>query len=296
MSTLKENNVLVTGASGNVGRLVVDWLLENYNGSIIATTRQPEKLADLAERGVIVRQADFDQPESLDEAFAGAQRLLLISTDAIGIPDIRLNQQTQAVRAAVKAGVNHIVYTSFFNNEPGTANVTAGDHYFTEQAIKDSGLSYTILRNNLYAENLLQALGQAAERGMYASAIGEGKISYIARQDCAIAAAAAVAISSPNNENKTLHLTGLEAVSGQDIARILSEAVGKPVSYVLLDIPQLVGIYESFHMPKPMAEALASFDAASAKGEYELVTQDFKELTGQNPMRIKQFLAVHNNG
>ncbi|GAS81880.1 SDR family oxidoreductase [Paenibacillus amylolyticus] len=294
MSTLKENNVLVTGASGNVGRLVVDWLLENYNGSIIATTRHPEKLADLAERGVIVRHADFDQPESLDEAFAGAQRLLLISTDAIGIADIRLNQQTQAVRAAVKAGVNHIVYTSFFNNEPGTANVTAADHYFTEQAIKDSGLTYTILRNNLYAENLLQALEQAAERGMYASAIGEGKISYIARQDCAIAAA--VAVSSSNNDNKTLNLTGLEAVSGQDIARILSEAVGNPVSYVPLEIPQLVGIYESFHMPKPMAEALASFDAASAKGEYELVTQDFKELTGQNPISIKQFLAAQKNG
>jgi len=294
MSTLKEHNVLVTGASGNVGRLVVDWLLENYNGSIIATTRHPEKLADLAERGVIVRHADFDQPESLDEAFAGAQRLLLISTDAIGIPDIRLNQQTQAVRAAIKAGVNHIVYTSFFNNEPGTANITAADHYFTEQAIKDSGLTYTILRNNLYAENLLQALGQAAERGMYASAIGEGKISYIARQDCAIAAA--VALSSSNNDNKTLHLTGLEAVSGQDIARILSEAIGKPVSYVPLKLPQLVGIYESFHMPKPMAQALASFDAASAKGEYELVNQDFKELTGQNPMRIEQFLAAQKNG
>lgn len=287
MSTKKET-LLVTGASGNVGGLVIEWLLKNYEGSIIATTRHPEKLSNLADRGVIIRKADFDKPESLEEAFTGANRMLLISTDTIGIPEIRLAQQTHAVQAAVKAGVEHIVYTSFFNPEPGTANVTAADHYATEQAIKDSGLTYMILRNNLYGENLVQAISPASERGQYVSAIGEGKISYVARQDCALAAATALA--SSNSENRILKITGPESLSGQDTASLLSETVGKPVVYVPLNNKQLVGMYESFNMPKPMAEALASFDAASAKGEYEEVSEDFLKLTGKAPMTMKQFL------
>ncbi|WP_138756378.1 SDR family oxidoreductase [Paenibacillus sinopodophylli] len=287
MSTKKET-LLVTGASGNLGGLVLEWLLQNYEGSVIATTRHPEKLSDLADRGVIVRKADFNQPESLEKAFTGASRMLLISTDTIDVPDIRLAQQTHAVQAAAKAGVKHIVYTSFFNPEPGTANITAADHLATEQAIKDSGLTYTILRNNLYGENLAQAVVPAAERGQYASAIGEGKISYVTRQDCALAAASALA--SSNTENRLLKITGPESLSGQDIAKLLSEVAGKPVVYVPLNNAQLVGMYESFNMPKPIAEALASFDAASAKGEYEEISEDFHMLTGKAPTSMKQFL------
>jgi NAD(P)H dehydrogenase (quinone) len=133
MSTL-----LVTGASGHLGRRVLELLLETQTGQIIATTRTPEKLADFAQRGVIVRQADFDDPASLVTAFTGADRLLLISTDVIGVPGLRIQQHTNAVKAAEEAEVSHVVYTSLINPEPGTPIAIAPDHYETELALAQS--------------------------------------------------------------------------------------------------------------------------------------------------------------
>src|SRR5262249_19713219 len=140
MSTL-----LVTGASGHLGRRVLELLLEAGAGQIIAATRTPEKLADFAQRGVVVRHADFDDPASLAEAFKGAERLLLISTDAIGTPGLRIQQHTNAIKAAEEAGVSHVVYTSLINPEPGTPIAIAPDHYGTEQALAQSKLGFTVL-------------------------------------------------------------------------------------------------------------------------------------------------------
>ncbi|ANY65529.1 hypothetical protein BBD42_02900 [Paenibacillus sp. BIHB 4019] len=287
MNTTKET-ILVTGAGGNLGRLAVQWLLENYDGPIIAATRTPEKLSDLADRGVSVRHADFNQAETLTDAFAGVQRLLLVSTDALEVPGQRITQHSNAIQAAVNAGVKHIVYTSFFNPEPGTANLTAGDHYSTEEAIKNSGLSYTILRSNLYAENLLQSLTHTVATGQYAAAIGEGKIAYVTRKDCAHTAAAALA--SSNTDKHTRNVTGPEALSGYDIAQILSDTTKKNIIYIPLETSQLVGIYESFGVPNAVAHALASFDTASARGEYDQTSTTVQELTGQAPTSLKPFL------
>ncbi|AIQ48588.1 hypothetical protein R70723_23755 [Paenibacillus sp. FSL R7-0273] len=287
MGTSKEL-VLVTGAGGKLGRLAVEYLLDHYEGPIAATTRQPEKLMDLTDRGVIVRQADFDLPDKLDDAFADAKRLLLVSTDTLEVPGQRIKQHNNALKAALKAGVQHIVYTSFFNPEPGTANVTAGDHFSTEEAIKNSGFSYTILRNNLYSENILQSLTHTVATGQYTAAIGEGKIAYVTRNDCAIAAAAALAFPSP--ENRTMNLTGPKALSGHDIANILGEIAKKRIEYVPQQTPQLVAVYESFNLPKVVAEALASFDTASANGEYAQLSTAFQELTGNVPTSTNQFL------
>lgn len=287
MNSTKET-ILVTGAGGNLGKLAIHWLLENYDGPIIAATRAPEKLSELAARGVSVRHADFDQPETLAAAFAGVQRLLLVSTDALEVPGQRIKQHSNAIQAAVAAGVKHIAYTSFFNPEPGTANLTAGDHYSTEEAIKNSGLSYTILRSNLYAENLLQSLTHTVATGQYAAAIGEGKIAYVTRKDCAHTAAAALA--SSNTDKHTYLVTGPEALSGNDIAQILSDIAKKNMVYIPLEIAQLVGMYESFGAPNAVAQALASFDTASAKGEYAPLSTTVQELTGQAPTSLKQFL------
>ena len=164
--------LLVTGASGHLGRQVVELLLDTHAGHIIATTRNPEKLADLAARGVEVRGADFDDPESLPAAFAGAERLLLISTDAADGTDRRARQHIHAVKAAEQAGVAHVLYTSLINPGPESPILIAPDHAATEQALAESALDWTVLRNNMYTDYLLQSLPQAVASGKLTAAAG----------------------------------------------------------------------------------------------------------------------------
>src|SRR5690348_4225058 len=150
--------LLVTGASGQLGRAVINHLLDAQKiapSSIIAATRNPENLADLAARGIAVRAADFNDSASLEKAFAGADRVLIISTSDLDLKTgRRLKQHETAVAAAKAVGVSHLLYTSMPNPEPGSPVLFAGDHYGTEQAIKASGIPYTIFRNGWYQENL----------------------------------------------------------------------------------------------------------------------------------------------
>jgi NAD(P)H dehydrogenase (quinone) len=285
--------LLVTGASGQLGRRVVELLLESGAGNIIAATRTPEKLADLRARGVTVRQADFDDPASLEAAFAGVNRLLLISTDVAGQGDRRLNQHTNAVQAADKAGVKHLVYTSLMNPEPGTPVLLAGDHYGTETALAQSGLEWTVLRENLYAEVLIPTLSRAVQMGQLFSAIGDGKVAYIARED--VARAAAAALKADFSGRRTLDITGPEALSQADLAAITTSITGKQVAYIPLTLEAITEGMVNAGLPRPLAEAYASFDAASAQGLFSRVSSAVEELTGQKPIRIVDFLNAQRD-
>lgn len=285
--------LLVTGASGHMGRRVVELLLEANAGTIVATTRTPENLSDLSQHGVIVRQADFDKPESLAAAFAGVDRLLLISTDALGEPGLRLKQHQTAVKAAEAAGVSHIVYTSLVNPGPESAVLFAPDHDGTEQALAASQLNWTVLRNNLYADLLLGSLGQAVQMGQLYSAAGEGKIAYVTREDCAQAAAAA--LLSSFNGRKTFDITGPEALSQTDVANLATQLAGKPITYVPLELGVLIQGMVAAGLPQPIAETYASIDTATAQGQFEEVANAFAELTGKKPTAVADFLAANQN-
>lgn len=179
--------LLVTGASGQLGRGVIRYLLDAHKtppAKIIATTRNPESLADLAVRGVVVRAADFNDAISLETAFKGADKALIISTGDLDLKSgKRLKQHENAVAAAKNAGVSHLLYTSMPNPEPVSPVLFAGDHYSTEQAIKASGIPYTIFRNGWYQENLFMALPQAIASGHWYTSAGEGRIAHGARDD-----------------------------------------------------------------------------------------------------------------
>ncbi|MEL1264615.1 SDR family oxidoreductase [Pseudoxanthomonas putridarboris] len=283
--------LLVTGAAGHLGRATLAHLLDTLEipaDRVIATTRKPETLADLAARGVTVRGADFDDPASLPAAFAGAGRLLLVSTDALLEPGKRLAQHRNAVDAAVKAGVEHVVYTSL--PSPETSHVSfAPDHLGTEQALAASPLGWTVLRNAWYFENLAYAVPGALASGQWFSAAGEGGIAYIARDD--LARAAAVALAAGDNGNRTLTLTGAQALTARQVAARIGVLAGKPLEVVDVDIAQLIEGLLAHGFPPALADVFASFDAATAAGDLGEVTDDYTRLTGKVPQSFETWLA-----
>jgi NAD(P)H dehydrogenase (quinone) len=291
MSQNLKPTLLVTGASGHFGRRAVELLLEANAGTIIATTRTPEKLADFASRGVVVRHADFDQPETLATAFAGADRLLLISTDTMDVPGHRIKQHQDAVQAADRAGVRHVVYTSIVKPNPESPIVVVPDHHATEQALEASKMGWTVLRNNIYAEVLLGGLINAMKLGALYAAAGDGKTGYVTREDCARAAAAALA--SDFEGRRVLDITGPEALSQADVAAIASKLVGREINYVALPLQALVDNMVGAGLPRPMAEAYASFDTGIEQGFLNVVSSGVQDLTGRSPIRVADFLAEH---
>lgn len=288
MSTL-----LVTGASGHLGQRVLELLLEAGEKDIIATTRTPETLAAFAARGVTVRAADFEDTESLTVAFSGAERLLLISTDALDRPGRRLQQHQNAVAAAKAAGVKHILYTSLTYAEPDSPILLAGDHVGTEQAIKASGLGYTLLRNNMYTEMLIDTVKRAIATGQIFAATADGKAGYVTREDCARAAAAALAADFDGQ--RTLDITGPEAVSQADIAAIAQKLSGKPVSYIAIPLSALIDGMVGAGLPRPVAEVYASFDTGIATGVLDVAPGAVEALTGKRPTSVEEFLTAQRD-
>jgi len=287
---MSEKRLLVTGASGNLGRRVVELLLEAQAGPIVAATRTPDKLNEFSARGVTVRRADFDDPASLVEAMRDVDRVLLISTDALGEPGRRINQHRAAVQAAEAAGVKHIIYTSITNPTPDSPVVVAADHRATEEAIQATNMGWTFLRNNIYADMLPQTLSRAIQMGQLFSAAGDGKTAYVKREDCARAAAAALVADFEGR--RTLDITGTEALSQADLARIASEISGKAIPYVPLTLDALIQGMVAGGLPRPLAEAYASFDAGTAQGYFSKVSSAFEELTGRQPMAVTAFLKA----
>jgi len=288
------DTLLVTGASGHLGRRVIHHLLQTLKvpaARIIATTRKPETLADLAALGVVVRQADFDDSASLVQAFEGAQRLLLVSTDALDRPGRRLEQHQAAVAAAVKAGVKHVVYTSMPKPEPGSPIPFAPDHYGTEQALAASALTWTVLRNCWYMENLQMNLPQVLASGHWYTAAGEGKIAHISRDDCAHAAA--LALASAATDKVTYNLTGAAAYSTAEIAALASDVFSKPITVVPVSPEALAQGMAAAGVPPIFVPLLVAFDVNTAAGNVSAVSGDFYKLTGQAPLSLREFLVAN---
>jgi NAD(P)H dehydrogenase (quinone) len=285
--------LLVTGAGGQLGRRVIDILLAQGAGPLIAVTRNPDKAADLRARGVEVRRGDFDAPGSLADAFAGAGRALIISTDAVDPPDRRLPQHENAVAAAAKAGVEHVVYTSAPKASASSVVAVVPDHYATEQALEHSGLGYTVLRNNLYAELLLMSLPRAISTGRHVTATAEGATAYLSREDCARAAAAALAASFTGR--RVLEITGTAAVTQRELAQIASELTGKPIHYVPIPRAALEEGMRQAGLPGPLASIYGSFDEGAAQGAFDVVTSAVQELTGKPAEDVRSFLARHKD-
>jgi NAD(P)H dehydrogenase (quinone) len=282
---------LVTGAGGHLGRLVVEHLLAAKAGKVIAASRDPAKLADLAAKGAETRRADFDEPASLDAAFKGVDRLLIVSTDSVVEPGKRLRQQKGAVAAAARARVGHAIYTSMPNPEPGSLIPFAPDHFETEQALKKSGLPHTILRVSWYAENLLRSLPSILSTGKWRSAAGDGLVANIARDDVARAAAAAL-IKAPGGR---FDLTGPELLTTRQIAAIIADVFGKKIEVVPVSDEQLLAGLIAAGVPRPFAELGVAFDANTRAGKIDIRSDAVAKLTGKPPASLRDVLAANKN-
>jgi NAD(P)H dehydrogenase (quinone) len=284
------DTIFVTGASGQLGRAVIKHMLDSQGISpalIFAGTRSPEKLAELAAQGVNVREVDFDNQSAMEGAFAGAGTLLIISTDALDAAGTRLRQHKAAVAAAIKAGVGRIAYTSLPNAETSAVSF-APDHLGTENAIKASGRPYLIFRNSWYQENLLMSLPQALSSGRWYTSAGDGRTAFIARDD--IAAAIAAALANPPAASKTYTFAGAEALSNDEIARLASSTLGKPIEVVHLTDEQLAEGMKSAGVPDAFIPTFVSFDRATRSGDLSTLTDSAEKLAGRKLQSVEAFI------
>lgn len=284
--------LLVTGASGQLGAAVLHHLIDSYKvpaSTIVAGSRDVAKLSDLASRGVETRRVDFNDAGPLASAFAGVDRVIIISTDALDGEGTRLRQHLAAVAAAKSAGVDRIFYTSM--PSPDDSKITfAPDHLKTEDAIEASGLAYTIFRNGWYMENLFMALPAALASGQWYSSAGTGKIAHIARDD--IARAIAAGIAAPASDSVTYTLTGPVAYTTDEIAALASEATGKPLTVIHVTDEQLAQGMAGAGVPAPVIPTFVSFDANTREGKIAMVTTDAATLSGIEPMSLEAFLQA----
>ncbi len=281
------SNLLVTGANGKLGRHVVKLLLEKGHDHIIAASRDTAKLADLAAKGAEIRRADFDDIASLATAFKGADRILIISTDALGAGQ-RLRQHLAAVKAATEAGAE-IVYTSMPKPD-NSAVIFAPDHAGTEKAIIASGQPYTILRDAWYQENLLLNLPGAFASGTLYTSSGEGLQAHVSHAD--VARSVAAALNKPS-VNEILTLTGPELLTTQQIAALASEITGKPLAVVDLTDDQLAGGMKAAGVPETLIPMLVSFDTTTREGGFDILTGDIEKLTGRKPETLRAFFEAN---
>ena len=281
--------IVITAASGKLGRAVADELSKRVPVSEITLgARTPAKLGVWKNRGLGVVRADYDDPASLNAAFAGADVVLLISSD--GPNETRIRHHKNGIDAAKRTGVKRIVYTSFVNPTPQSKFIWAIANAETEPYLKASGVPYTILRDNQYASNLDGLIAQATETDTFALPGATGKVAYVTHAD--IAAAAAAVLTQRGHEYKTYELTGPEALDGFQIAAIISEAVGRQIKTVDLAPEIAAANLRSAGLPEFAVEGIMSMYAAAQAGEYATVTHDVKLLSGRPATPVRAHIKA----
>lgn len=279
--------VAVTGASGHLGRKVADLLLERLDAAdVVLLTRTPGALSSYSERGAVVRRADFDEPGSLVDAFAGADRALLIS--AVDF-ERRAGQHRAALEAAKAAGVRHVIYTSIPEPEQNPA-AASPSHYATELAARDSGLAWTFLRNSLYADFQVPVVARAIETGQLVTSAGDGRVAYVARADCA--AAAAAVLVQDGHESNVYDVTGPEAVGPHELAALAAELGGRAVEVVQVDDDALLAGMIENGVPVAAAPIRLSFVVAAREGFLDRVSSAVEELTGKPPASLRDVVVA----
>ncbi|WP_326721249.1 SDR family oxidoreductase [Streptomyces sp. NBC_00243] len=283
-------SIVVTGATGNLGRHVIEGLLEKVPADqITAVVRDTEKAAGFAARGVKIAVADYNTPETFDGVISAGDKVLLISGNEFHLG--RVGQHQVVLDAAKTAGAALLAYTS----APGSLTAAlADDHRATEAAILASGLPYSLLRNGWYNENYTENLAPVLEHGAVVQAAGEGRIAGASRGD--YAAAAVAVLTGEGHENSTYELSGDTAFGFAEYAAEVARQSGKEIAYNAVPTEVYTGILTGAGLPEALATILAGVDESVAKGELAVTTGDLSRLTGRPTTPIAESIAAALKG
>ncbi|KAA0989159.1 SDR family oxidoreductase [Dyadobacter aurulentus] len=280
--------IAITGASGNLGKAVLSFLLQKTQAAnIVAVVRDPQKLTDFAGTGIQIRKADYNDPESLDTAFRGVEQLLQVSSANYGEQAIR--EEQNVVAAAVRQGVGHIVYTSTLN--PSESPVFWGGQTCvrTEKTIREAGMRYSVFRNSMYMETIPLFIGSAMEDGQIYFSAGNGAISFVSRID--IAEGISNVLLQPEAGNRVYEVTGEKAFTFADVAALLEK--NKKISCAYTDVPQEILKEELINAGLPEEEAVFYLNMGDSikAGEFALVSPQLEKLLGKKRLTAEAYLA-----
>jgi NAD(P)H dehydrogenase (quinone) len=280
--------IAITGSTGHLGRLVIEDLLDRgvAPSELVATARSPENAADLADRGVEVREADYSKPDTLASAFKGVDHLLLISSSEVGQ---RAQQHRNVIDAADEHGVDVLAYTSMLRADTSPMQL-ASEHRATEEYIRESDLPFVLLRNGWYIENYTEQLGQALDRGAFIGSAGDGRISGATRAD--YAAAAATVLTTDGHEGAVYELGGDEAFTMNDLAEVVTELSGTNVVYRDLPAEEYEQALVEAGLPADFAAVLADSDQGIADGHLYTESDDLRRLIGRPTTPLKEAIAA----
>lgn len=277
--------IMVTGATGKLGSIVIETLLETVPAKDLAVSvRNPEKAENLRARGVDVRYGDFDQPDTLDKAFAGIDRLLIVSAD--GDNETRIRQHAAAVEAARRANVGFIAYTSLGNASENPIFL-APVHRATEEAIINTGIPYSFLRNNWYLENEIGSIQAVLGGAPWLTSAGPGKVGWATRRDYAQAAAAV--LTGESHENTVYELSG-KLTTQDELASILAGVLGREVPVQQVDDATYASIMSSAGVPEPVVPILVEIQKSIREGALEVESNDFQKLLGRPTTPLEEAL------
>jgi NAD(P)H dehydrogenase (quinone) len=289
---LAQDKIIVSGASGQLGGLVIEQLLARKvapeNLILVSRTPDTEHLKSYAARGASVRYGDFTDPSSLDAAYRGGTRMLLISINGGG--GSRPDLHKAAIDAAVRAGVKQIAYTSYVNADRYTDSIIAPDHRRTEMILQSSGAAWTMLRNQIYANGLVDQAVQIVREGRYVTHTPEARVAYVTREDCA--AAAAAVLTTPGHENKAYNITGPDAVGPRELAAMAGEIGGKPVELVIMSEAEYRRSLAESGMAESGINGAVAFAAELDSPLLREPTTAVADLTGRPATSVRSLLVA----
>jgi NAD(P)H dehydrogenase (quinone) len=279
--------IAITGATGQLGQLVAQGLLRKVSAeNIVAVVRDVERAASLRQLGVQVRAADYDSPETLEAAFRGVEKLLLVSAV---VPGQRLRQHKAVIDAAKKAGVKSVAYTSMVNADT-SAHILAAEHLATEQYLIGSGLNFALLRNAWYLENHMGMVGAALQHGALVGSAGEGRFSSATRAD--LAQAAVAVLTESGKLNHTYELAGDTSFSMNDFAQELTKQTGVNVAYNEMQPEDYRNLLTGFGLPPMIVDVVVDADLKARQGDFENSSKDLTELLGRPTNTLAQAIKT----
>ncbi len=284
--------ILVTGATGQFGNAAINFLLKKgvKADQIVALVRNEQKAEELKGKGVKIALGDYDDYDSLVHAFEGIDKLLFVSGS--DIPN-RLSQHKNVVKAAKEAGVNHVVYTSVERKNETSSSplwVVVDSHLETEKALKESGIHYTILRNNLYMDIVPAFVGENVfDTGVVYLPADQGKVGAVLRTE--LAEATANILREEGHINKEYNFSNSVAFSYHEVAQILSEISGKSINYISPTPVEYAGTLAEYGVPQEMIGLFSSFAVGQAQGELDRESIVFEQILGRKPTTVNQYLS-----